>query len=291
MAPVTGVGTWAAAVLLAAALSGTRAGARASVAVALLLLPMPAFVEGPPFVRFLLAVGAAFCFLRTVDLWDGPLLPGFLARARHLTVLFDTRIAEPRPPGFDSAAAARLALAGLVFLAALAAVRAADGLPRAAHYAVRWLAGGVMSFAGFEALVALVLGIAALLGLRPPVLHDRPYRSRSLAEFWGRRWNRAVSGILRERCFEPLARRSTAMALVAVFAASAAIHAYAAGVALGGLAAASWAAFFLAQPALIAAERGIGARRWPASAGRVWTLAVLAAVSPLFVEPFVRLFE
>ena len=291
MSPVAGVGAWASEVLLVAALSGRRPGAAIGVAVTVVLLPVPAFVEGPPIVRFLLAIGAVICLLRALDLWREAPLGNFATRARHLVLLFDTRLAAPRRPGLDLAAGARLALAGVVFLTALAAVRWAGALPDAGRYAVRWLGGAVMGFAGFEALVALVLGSSALVGLRPPLLHDRPYLSRSIAEFWGRRWNRVVSRILRERCFEPLARRSARLGLVAVFAASALIHAYAAGVALDTVAAASWAAFFLAQPALIAAERRIGARRWTEPGGRVWTAAALAVVAPLFLEPFVRLFE
>lgn len=291
MSPLAGVGAWASEVLLVAALSGRRPGAAIGVAVSIVLLPVPAFVEGPPILRFLLAVGAVICLLRALDLWREAPPWSFATRVRHLVLLFDTRLAAPRRPGLDLAAGARLALAGVVFLGALSVVRWAGALPDAGRYPLRWLAGAVMGFAGFEALVALVLGLASLVGLRPPVLHDRPYLARSVAEFWGRRWNRVVSRILRERCFAPLARRSAGLALVAVFAASAAIHAYAAAVALDAVAAASWAAFFLAQPALIAAERRIGARRFSDLAGRAWTAAALAVVGPLFLEPFVRLFE
>ncbi len=292
MSPVAGAGVWAAEVLLVSALAGTRAGARIGAGVAFLSLPFPAFVGGSPVFPFLLALGAAFCFLRALDLTqEGWRTSGWMERARHLVSLFDTRSAARRPPGVDSAAMARLAVAGLVFLAALALARGTASPAGWDRYPVRWAAGGVMAFAGFEALVGIVLVVAAATGLRPPLLHDRPHLARSLAEFWGRRWNRSVSAILRARCFEPLVRANATLALAAVFAASAAIHAYAAAVSLGAAAAACWAAFFLAQPVLLVLERRLGTRRWPAPAQRAWTAGALALVAPRFVEPFIRLFE
>ena len=61
----------------------------------------------------------------------------------------------------------------------------------------------------------------------------------------------------------------------------------------------AWAAEVLLVAALsrsragagVGAERRIGARRFSGFAGRAWTLCALAAVAPLFLEPFVRLFE
>lgn len=148
-----------------------------------------------------------------------------------------------------------------------------------------------MSFALLECGAASMHVITALLGLTPPPLHDAPYRALTVSEFWGRRWNLTMSSFLREHCFAPLSRRSPVVALFASFAASAAIHAYLAAVALGALAALSWVAFFLAQPLVIATERRLHVRRWPPAAGWVWTVAGLALFSPLFLEPFLWLFE
>ena len=36
------------------------------------------------------------------------------------------------------------------------------------------------------------------------------------------------------------------------------------------------------------AERGLGVRRWAPWAGHAWTVAVLGALSPLMVEPGLR---
>jgi alginate O-acetyltransferase complex protein AlgI len=52
-----------------------------------------------------------------------------------------------------------------------------------------------------------------------------PIASTSLADFWGRRWNRIFSGMLREVLFFPLARRLGAgLALFAVFLYSGLLH-------------------------------------------------------------------
>jgi hypothetical protein len=36
-------------------------------------------------------------------------------------------------------------------------------------------------------------------------------------------------------------------------------------------------------------EQAIGVRRWPAAAGHAWTIAWMLALSPMFVEPVLRL--
>jgi hypothetical protein len=44
-------------------------------------------------------------------------------------------------------------------------------------------------------------------GILIPPIHDRPWRSRSLAEFWGRRWNLLFGDWFRQVIFRPLRRR------------------------------------------------------------------------------------
>jgi hypothetical protein len=291
MGAAAGVAIWLTDVLLVAALSGSRGGAAAAAAVAATLLPVPAFVFGPPLARAVLAIAMLVCFLKALDLRRGPPIGGFARRLGHILAVFDTRRGRPRAPGVDRAALARLAVALIVTVCAIGAVRAAAGLSGASQLAARWLAVAVLLFAWFEALVALVRVGAALLGVEPPTLHDRPLESRSVGEFWARRWNRIVSSLLHDLCFRPAARQHPALGLVAAFAASAAIHGYAMGVALGVAGGLSWGAFFLVQPLLIGAERRAGVRHWPAPTQRLWTLAALALPSPLFLEPVARLFQ
>lgn len=290
MTALAALASWAAVVLAVAVLSRSRAGARVGVGIAAAQLAVPVLAEGLRIARFALATLAVLCLFRALDLARGRAPASLGARAAHLVSLFDTRRSVRRSPGVDRAAGVKLVLATAAFAAAFEVVRIAVFLRGPVHYALLWIATAVMAFAGFEILSSAVVGVAALCGVAAPTIHDHPYRARSLAEFWGRRWNRAVSAMLHAHCFAPLARRGAAAGLLASFAASAAIHAYAGGVAVGGAAALSWAAFFLAQPALILLERRLRVHRWRPAAGRAWTLGVLAALSPLFLEPFIRLF-
>ena len=291
MTPAAGAAIWVADVVVVGALAGSPAGAGAALVVTALLLPFPVFVEGPPLVRAVLAIGLVVCMLKALDLRRGSPIPGFARRVGHVLAIFDTRCARRRPAGLDRSALVRVAVAGALALAALGALRATAVLTGAPRYATRWLSVAALLFAWFETMVALLRVAAAASGMEAPLLHDRPQESRSLSEFWARRWNRVVSSLLHDLCFRPAARVSPALGLIAAFAASAAIHGYAMGVALGLVAGLSWAAFFLAQPLLIAAERASGARRWPPMAGRAWTVAALALPAPLFLEPVARLFE
>src|SRR6185436_16611257 len=56
-------------------------------------------------------------------------------------------------------------------------------------------------------------------------LMDAPLRSRSLSEFWGRRWNTGFSIPARRYLMEPIARRfGTGSGLLAVFLISGSVH-------------------------------------------------------------------
>lgn len=114
-------------------------------------------------------------------------------------------------------------------------------------------------------------------------LFDRPAASRTLAEFWGRRWNRAFSTVARERVFRPLARRwGTGAAGMAAFAFSGLVHELLLSVPAGG-GYGGPTAYFLLHGFLVARER----RR--AEPSRLRTLAWVVLPSPLlFHPPFVR---
>jgi hypothetical protein len=157
----------------------------------------------------------------------------------------------------------------------------------------RWLAGGIMIFAFGEIATAGLPLVAAAFGLTVPPLMRSPCRSTSVGEFWSERWNVGASQkLFRPLCFLPLARRGVALALFTAFALSGVAHAL-----LTYMALRRWrvslmcGAFFVVQPLLILAERRLAVRRWRPAAGRVWTLAVLALTSPLFVEPGLQIVE
>ncbi len=277
---------------LAIALLASRpAGARAALVLAVVLLPYPAFVEGPAMARALFAVGAFWAVVRSADFALEPAPPSPLQRFLHLFAIVDTRLVVRETRAIPHQHVLVLAVSIVVTLAAFGAIVAADAMEGASRWLVRGFAGIVLLVAAFEVLTRGYAIGAAALGFRAPAISDVPHRSRSIAEFWSSRWNLVVGRILKQRVFVPLAHRGASFAVWTTFAVSAAFHAYVIGVALGARPALAAGAFFLLQPPLLAAERALRVRRWPRAAAHVWTIGLLAALSPLFVEPVLRVVD
>jgi len=130
--------------------------------------------------------------------------------------------------------------------------------------------------------------LASGAAMRP--IHDTPIAARSLRDFWGKRWNRAVSAWLYRFVFLPLARQQRPdLALLCACLVSGALHAWVAWVALGAFAAFEVAAFFGLQAVLILAEDRLHVHAWPAPLARAWTLTILLATSPLIICPYLRI--
>jgi len=117
------------------------------------------------------------------------------------------------------------------------------------------------------------------MGFAVEKLWDCPVAATSLGEFWGRRWNRIVSGFLREVVFAPLARRAGARAaLLAVFLYSGLYHEMVSFMARSGYGGPTL--YFLVQYLGVAVEssgRGRRVLRNRPWLGRAWTLAVVVA--------------
>ncbi|HTV17129.1 MAG TPA: hypothetical protein VMG12_00620, partial [Polyangiaceae bacterium] len=88
-------------------------------------------------------------------------------------------------------ASALLAL-GVGFGCLYLAVFVAPTLQPAPGWGLRHGAGVVLCYLGIEGALRTFEFFDRCFGLRPPPLHSHPILSRSLAEFWGRRWNRVV---------------------------------------------------------------------------------------------------
>jgi hypothetical protein len=154
----------------------------------------------------------------------------------------------------------------------------------------RWLsrqgAGLLACYFGVEGALRAFELVFRGFGLRPPVLHAHPILSLSLAELWGRRWNRVVGHWLFATFYRPFARAGrTAAGVAAAFLGSALLHLYFTWAAIGiewGLVMAS---FFVLQVPLLLLEAKLGQARWPTLWRRVWTLGCMALTAPLFVEP------
>lgn len=209
-------------------------------------------------------------------------------RLWHMFGVVDTRGARHVPPAMDLRSLGVVLLNAVLLFGAVFALTRLSGLSDWA-YRVAWTAcAATIAVAGFEVLSGLAHFGYLAFGVDVPTLQRNPIVSRSLAEFWGQRWNRVVGGWLREFVFEPLARRRhPRLGLAAAFAASGAIHFWLI-IGLGISAALQMAAYFLLQGAALFAEAHFGLRRAPPIVGRIWTIAVLLVPLPLLFGPWLE---
>lgn len=154
----------------------------------------------------------------------------------------------------------------------------------------RWLAPRSIIAAVFIALPALSLmlhfGIFGLLtsfwrwrGIPAEDLFRAPWRSRSLAEFWSRRWNVAFSDMIAVTVQRPMGKRfGRRAAIIASFFASALLHELAISVPAGGGYGLP-STYFLLHGVLVTRD----------IRGRALTLAAVIVPLPLVFHPwFVR---
>ena len=151
-------------------------------------------------------------------------------------------------------------------------------------------AGVVLFYAGAQFVFDLARLGSLAMGLSLDSIHRTPIAARSLTEFWSQRWNRIVSAWLQRFVFLPLARRRCPrVGAFCAFLASGVLHGWPVLVAVGTSGAFAMFAFFVVQGALVLAEHGFRIHAWPTPIARGWTLVVLLASSPLFVDPDLRL--
>ena len=129
-------------------------------------------------------------------------------------------------------------------------------------------------------------------GFRAEPLMREPARSVSVAEFWGRRWNRAFHRLVHDFAFKPLARRWGAPgAMLMVFVISGLIHDLVISLpARGGYGLPT--AYFLIQAAGLMLERSRAGRALGLGEGwRGWLFTMKIVAGPvfwLFHPPFVH---
>jgi alginate O-acetyltransferase complex protein AlgI len=138
------------------------------------------------------------------------------------------------------------------------------------------------------------LASAAWKALRvdAPPLMNRPLRSTSISEFWGRRWNAAFNDLARQLVFRPVARRAGILpATWVAFAVSGFIHELVISLPAGagyGLP----TAYFVTQALGISLERSSRGHRLGLNRGLSgWLFTMLIVAGPaywLFHPPFVR---
>jgi len=162
-----------------------------------------------------------------------------------------------------------VAAAGLALLAV-----PLDGLPRA------WLGVAallmIVHLGAFDALA----GLFRWNGLPVERICPDPWLSRSLAEFWGRRWNRAFHAVALDHVYRPLARRwGPTAAVAAVFLFSGLVHELVVSFPAGG----GWGRptlYFALHGALVVLEK-----RGLLRPSRGLTLAAVLLPLPLLFHP------
>jgi D-alanyl-lipoteichoic acid acyltransferase DltB (MBOAT superfamily) len=138
-------------------------------------------------------------------------------------------------------------------------------------------------FAGFDFWVL----IFHLLGFPVDKVFVNPLAAASLRDFWGRRWNRIMSGMMRDLLFTPLARHVGVVAATAVvFVYSGVVHEFVSVLAQSGYGGPTL--YFLIQGAAFLLEGTRFGRRFLVKSplvGRCWTALVVVGPVALVVPP------
>jgi hypothetical protein len=278
------------------ALSGAAAWRRwSSVVLAALALVVPFFIHDGPVLRAAVALELLWVCVKVIGLARERVTRPRWFRVLQLLVLHDLRQDAAAKQGVvrvtRSGWQPRRLLVACVWgaFAAVAlwlALFVAPTLPAPWQRLLRCSAGLGFAYTGVEGALGAFEFVYRAGGLRPPTFHQHPILALSIAEFWGRRWNRIVGSWLFTTFYRPLAvRGQAALGLSAAFVGSALLHLYFTWAAIGFAAGSRMAVFFLVQLPLLWLERRLQQSLWPGPARRLWTLGWLALTSPLFVEP------
>jgi hypothetical protein len=234
-----------------------------------------------PITRTVIAFGFAAGFLRVIQIVRRPTQTTIGGRVLSvLTLVIDPRrLVRTEPAVRLDLFAAGVIEIGLAVALFLAPYSRTPG-------AFRTLVGGVSAYLIVEGVARLIESLVALAGVDAGPLHDAPIRARTVAEFWSRRWNRAIHIWLNEHAFRPTAIRfGGAMGVMAAFGASALLHFIPIWIACDLRHGLMMGSFFLLHGGVVIAESKLGVARWPRALGHMWTLGVFAITAPLFVEP------
>jgi hypothetical protein len=281
---------------LTAALLATGSRWRRGAAVLVCATATPAAFFMPeeyPTFTAVLALGSLWFTARVIELVrERGQVPVF-HRIWHTVGVVDALRAKRIARKLDLNALARLAVGLPIFFGGWAAVHyGSHVLMGAPRLIVRWGAGVVFMYVAVEVTVAVVIIAYGLLGIDPRPLHNDPILSKTITEFWNRRWNQAVHRFLKYNVFAPVARRGHAeLGLALSFVASAYIHFAFMLPAVGLYWAGMMASFFLLQIPFVWVERALGVVRWRSALSRTWTLTLLLLSSPLFTEPVLQILD
>jgi hypothetical protein len=265
-----------------------------AVAASMCALAIPFFLDAPPLFRAAQAAVFGTLFCRVVEIARAPWRYARRERVARMLLVHETRLMKPAPRSLPLGALG----VGTVFLACgilvfdASAKLAPPTLPYALAGWPRWLAAGVASYLLVEGISRILIAAVRPFGWDHEAVQRWPVLSRTLAEFWGLRWNRVIGRLLRKNCFEPLARRGAPMlGVLLAFAVSALLHFYLVLPAAGFVPALWMGSFFALHGILCLVEVRLAVRRWPAVAGHAFVVAVFVVTIPLFAEPLLRCFR
>lgn len=243
-----------------------------------------------PLLRGVSALFALVVFMKMVELLRERTPRRLSERLAHLYSVADMRLARQVTPRLDLSLVASGVVSAVVAALLLIAAGSVAAETTPGSLTARWLLGVASFYLAFEAIDRVARVIYLLSGIDVEPTQRAPILARSLADFWGKRWNAIVRRWLASMCFFPLAKKGHArLGIVAAFVASALLHTYLMLPALGVRWALCMAGFFLLHGLLCTLERGMGVDRWPRVLAHAWVLAVLVATTPLFIEPLLLL--
>lgn len=274
-------------------LTAAAVGGRFAWPLSLAALALPFFEDAPPGLLFVHATILGVQAIRNVEIARFPDRWSRGARLVRVALLYETDAMKRVPPAAPIAA---IALGAVLALASAAALLfSARAAPPTTPYALagwpRWIGTIASGYLLLEGWGRIWTATPRFFGWHHPPLQRSPILSRSLAEFWGVRWNTVIGRLLKRNAYDPLAkRRAPRLGVLAAFALSAALHAYTTLPAAGAKAAAWMGSFFLAHGVLSLVEARLGVRRWRPIAARAFVVFVFVATIPPFAESFLRSF-
>jgi hypothetical protein len=210
-----------------------------------------------------------------LTIWPGMLLAPFTAGR---TVTVEERVEARR---YVQRGLRNLALGGVVTLLL------AGWAPRLTNRDLSWAGIAALLLAVHFGYADVLSGCLRLAGVPVPRLFDDPLASRSLTEFWSRRWNLAFVEMDR-LLFLPLLRPLGQLgSRLGVFVVSGLLHELAISFPAGS----GWglpSCYFALQGVLVVAERRLHPERWATPLGRLWTWAWLLIPLPLLFHAAFR---
>lgn len=243
----------------------------------------------PPILRTVLAFGVAGAFLRLIEIVRFPDRAGTLGRVVATALPFiDVHRTKMGPRSFHF---------GKLFTGAVELAIAWELCVRAGTYAPvapyanwpRTILGAASVYFLVDATARILYFACHAIGARVDLPHDAPILSKSIAEFWGKRWNRVVAAWLNENAFRPAASRfGVVFGIFFTFFVSGLVHFIPIALTRGWIEAVWMGSFFLVHGVLVIVEAKLGLRRLRPALGWTITFASFVATSPLFVEPMLR---